>query len=209
MAKQDDFTAMMQLMIQMRQDDKEREDRRLRDQADKDEKRLREQNQREERLLAQMQVNARAVPQAVTVQQCHLPKMGADQNIEDFIASLETALDIDGVVEDAKRKKTLLTQLTPTIATSVNRQLRDTNISYEEVKDLLISRSVNTVVAAWEALWSDRNSPIKDKTPQQAIMMIQRWYRKVIGDAIQVEDIIDRLSNPALRAHLDKDLKTL
>ena len=35
MAKQDDFTAMMQLMIQMRQDDKEREDRRLRDQADK------------------------------------------------------------------------------------------------------------------------------------------------------------------------------
>ena len=81
-----------------------------------------------------MQVNARAVPQAVTVQQCHLPKMGADQNIEDFIASLETALDIDGVVEDAKRKKALLTQLTPTIATSVNRQLRDTNISYEELK---------------------------------------------------------------------------
>ena len=31
MAKQDDFTAMMQMMIQMRQDDKEKEDRRLRD----------------------------------------------------------------------------------------------------------------------------------------------------------------------------------
>ena len=208
MAKQDDFTAMMQMMIQMRQDDKEREDRRLRNQADKDEKRLREQNQREERLLAQMQVNARAVPQAVTVQQCHLPKMGADQNVEDFIASLETALDIDSVVEDAKRKKALLSQLTPTIATSVNRQLRDTNISYQEVKDILLSRSVNTVVAAREALWSDRNSPIKDETPQQAIMVIQRWYRNVIGDAIQVDDIIDRISIPALRAHLDKDLKT-
>ena len=42
---------------------------------------MREQNEREERLLAQMQLNAREVPQAVTVQQCHIPKMGGGTKI--------------------------------------------------------------------------------------------------------------------------------
>ena len=42
MAKQDEFTAVMQIMLQMRQDDKEWEDKRMREQNDKEERRRRE-----------------------------------------------------------------------------------------------------------------------------------------------------------------------
>ena len=130
---------------------------------EREDRRNRESQAREERLIAQLQQNARTVPQAVTVQQSHLPKMGADQAIDDFIATLETAFEIDGIDGDGRKKKALLTQLTPELAQSVTRELRDGDVTYDEVKAILLSRAVHTTVAAWEALWAGSNSPVRNK----------------------------------------------
>ena len=153
----------MQMMVQMRQEDKEkeekREERRIREAQKKEEtrrqeereredRRMREQNKREEWLLAQMQLNARAVPQTVTVQQSHLPKMGTEQTIDDFIGILEATFEIDNIEGDVRKKKALFMQLTLELATMVTRELRDADIMYEVITDVLSARSEHTRVAA-------------------------------------------------------------
>ena len=113
MARQDqiDIATVVQMMMQMRQDKRERGYKEL------------GVTSKGKRLIAQLPQNARTVPQAVTVQQSHLPKMGADQAIDDFIATLETAFEIDWINGDGRKKKALLTQLTPELAQSVTREL--------------------------------------------------------------------------------------
>ena len=74
------------------------------------------------------------------------------RTIEDLIRILEITFEIDNIKGDVRKKKALLTQLTPELATTVTRELRDADVTYEAITDVLLAKSVHTTVAAWEAL---------------------------------------------------------
>ena len=38
--------------------------------------------------------------------------------------------------------------------------------------------------------------------------MIKRWLRKAIGNATLIKEVVDKLTVPAMRSLLDKEIKT-
>ena len=130
---------IMELFMQMRQDDKEREDRRLKDIQEREERREierlerevrrkkedrdrdREEREREERreerqarLIQQLKEAQPAIPQTIQINQHKLPVMTDKDDVENFIGQLEIALRTGNVPRD-NWKQHLLSQLTVSV----------------------------------------------------------------------------------------------
>ena len=98
MAKQPEanIASVLQLMMQMRTDDREAEQRRE-DRIEREEQNKREVERREERLLLALKEAQPAVPQTVTIVNQKLPDMREGEEIETFLGMFEAALRASNV----------------------------------------------------------------------------------------------------------------
>ena len=144
---------MFQVFLQMRQEDKDREDRRERERIDRDERREREREERQIQLIQQLKEAQPVVPQQIYVSQHKLPTMTEKDDIELFIRQLEIALRTALIPQD-KWKQHLLSQLTVQAKDQVIGLLEDDASDYEDIKQALLGRNTMTFAMAAEAFFT-------------------------------------------------------
>jgi len=220
MAKQTEGSMenMMQMFLQMRQEDKIREDKReeqrLERELEKEEKRLREEREREERreerqtrLIQQLRESQPVVPQTIHVNQHKLPKMMDTDDVDIFLRQFEVSLRTANIPEN-KWKENLLSQLTLRAKEQVIQLLEREDTDYNEIKEALLSRHITTYAAAAEAFFSANKGEIYTLDLQLAGDKLTRWANKMIDGAETRQDICERMAMGALRAYMIPELKT-
>ena len=138
---------LMELMLQMKQEDMKREERRerereleiqRREQQDRDREVQRE--ERQAALLAQLKEAQPTVPQQITIHKEDLPKLREKDNLELFIHQLEAAL-VASEVPRHKWKRYIHSQLTLDSKQKVMPLLQDATSSYEDIRAALMGCS--------------------------------------------------------------------
>ena len=223
-ADQTSVEKMMELFLQMRQDDQNRESNREQDRLDREERRLREEQQREEKwereererevrreerqlqLLNQLKEAQLAVPQQVHINQHKLPLMTEKDDIEIFLRQLEIALRTSKISQD-KWKQHLLSQLTLEAKQRVGDLLEDDTSEYDEIKTALLGCTTMTFAAAAEAVFTADKGNLLNLPTRQADDKLVRWLEKMTEGTDTNQQFCDGIAMGVLKSHMVPDLK--
>ena len=154
---------LLELIMQMRQEDKIREEQRDKERLDREERR----EERQASLLKQLKEAPPAVPQTVYVNQHKLPTMTDKDDVEIFLRQLEIALRTSKIPVD-KWKQHLLSQLTLQAKEQVIGLLEDDDTDYDDIKQALLNRHVMTYAAAAKAFFTADKGELLNTPVQQA-----------------------------------------
>ena len=218
--------------MQMRKDDRERDERREMDdrkrevetlereekreieRVEKEEKRIRDERERESRreerqleLLAQLKEAQPVVPQQVHINQHKLPLMTDKDDMKVFLRQLEIALRTAHIPQD-KWKQHLLSQLTLEAKERVVDLLEDETSDFDDIKGTLLGYTTMTFAAAAEAFFTADKGNLLTLPTRQAGDKLVRWLEKMAERTETNRQIFDRLAMGAIRSHMIPDLKT-
>ena len=111
---------------------RQRELARLKEEAEREERR----EERQRLLIVQLREAQLVVPQTVQIMQHKLPTMTEHDDVEEFITQLEVALRSSNFPKD-KWKHYLLTQMTVSAKQPIVGMLDDNTVDYDEIKQVL------------------------------------------------------------------------
>ena len=194
---------LLELIMQMRQEDKIREEQREKERLDREDRR----EERQACLLKQLKEAPPAVPQTVYVNQHKLPTMTDKDDVEIFLRQLEIALRTSKIPVD-KWKQHLLSQLTLQAKEQVIGLLEDDDTDYDDIKKALLNRHVMTYAAAAEAFFTADKGELLNIPVQQAGDKLIRWIDKMMEGAETDRNKKERIAMGALRSYMVPELKS-
>ena len=216
-------TMIEQTHIDRRRDDDRRErekDERRRENAEakqRQEKWEEEQLRREDKrdkdtrdMILALREAQPAVPQTVLIENNKLPKMTVGEDVEVFIDLFEAAME-DNNVPPAKWRAKLHAALDSEMKMKIRDLMRDTTVTYQDIKDGLIGCGELTFSNASETLMSADRGKILGLPIRQAIHKLHRILEKMSGEAETISEacmyvavaIVRYYSNPDLKKYLD------
>ena len=177
MAKDTDpnMTAILQLMMEMKAEDRraeqrreDREEERRRETERKDQLRREEDHKREETFLIALKAAQPAVPQIVTILNHKLPDMKDNEDIDMFVAMFEAALRANNIPEEQWKAK-LHSHLSPKAKLKIQTTIQDVDATCEQIKEALLGCSNMTFSAAAETLMTADKGKLTYLTSDSAI----------------------------------------
>ena len=218
---------MMELMLQMRAEDRKeaqlREERREREERQREVERLdrvtkleaqerereakreEEREAREARLLTTLRAAQPAVPQNVSISKLNLPKMKDTDDPVVFIRYLETALVRARIPQD-QWKDHVQPQITLQAGEKIIEVLENEDSTFEDIKAALTGVDAMSFASTAEALFK----PVKGgekPVPRQLADRLKSWVKKLIQEAKTEAEIVEKLTVAFLRSKLSQELK--
>ena len=208
------MASVLQLMIQMRADDKEadrvRQEERDRLEQEREIRRIEReaQAQRDTReMITTLRAAQPAVPQTVTIVNHDLPKMKDDDEIETFIAMFEAALRSSNVSEDRWVAK-LHSHLSPKAKLRIQDTIQDPDATYDEIKEGLMGYCNMSFSAVAETLMTGQKGKLYTLESRQCRDKIIKLVDKVIKNATTTHEITQCIAMAFIRQNLVPALKT-
>ena len=185
MARETENSAMeqlMKMMLSMKQNDQDREERRERDRVEREVKReeqeaerLRQMEERHAQLLVQLKEAQPVVPQRITINKDELPKMTQKDDLDVFITLLEDALE-DAEIPRDRWKKYIHSQLTTQAKQRVKYLLKDHTKMYDEIREALMGCESMSFASSAEAVFGSYEG--QKPEPRQLGDKATRWVER-------------------------------
>ena len=209
MAKQPEanIASVLQLMMQMRTDDREAEQRREDRRIEREEQNKREVERREERLLLALKEAQPAVPQTVTIVNQKLPDMREGEEIETFLGMFEAALRASNVPANQWCAK-LHAHLNPSTKLRIQDTIQDPDATYKVIKEALIGCSSMSFSTAAETLLTRDKGKLYMLGHRQCKDKLCKLIEKVTKKADNEKEIYELLAVAFMRHQLHPSLKT-
>ena len=205
---------MMQLLLEARLEDKERERKReeqdrIREAKHEEDEYLREEKrlQREEKLLMAIKEAQPAVPQTVHLNSCKLPKMKEGKDITSFIEMFEAALQ-DFDIPQAQWKARVHTALDTATKLRVRDTITDHDSTYLELKTALLGCSSLSFSHASDTIMAGDRDSIFSLPPRQAFQRWQNLLKRLTCEATDIKSACAYMAAALLRFNCSLDLKT-
>ena len=202
--QESNVTAMMQMMLKMRAEDRKAEQRWV----EREEARREEDLRREERMLLALRAAQPAVPQTVTIQNHKLPEMREGEEVETFIAMFKAALRTNKIPQ-AQWKPKLHSHLTLKTKIRIQSTIQDCDSTYEEVKEALLGCSNMTFSAAAKTLMSGDGEKQYNLDHRQCRDKLMRLAKKVTKTATSQHETLQCIVVAFMRHNLVPSLKNI